>query len=163
MSDKQYVVPEGMLKAVHDASRNFEQRLPEGFYFAPLLKAALRGLSENPIVPTDEQIDSMSRGLHWGWDSEWRTHVRDWCVEWQRRMFLAPEPAVPEGIKGVDAFSSVFNFNAILERPACAKDEPVSEREKREGIREHVLCVRYEDYTKLYEAYRRGQLNPIPK
>ena len=55
----------------------------------------------------------------------------------------------------VSPFHEATPFNAIVERPACAKDEPVSEREKRQGIRENVLCVRAEDYERLLSAYRR--------
>ena len=52
-----------------------------------------------------------------------------------------------------DGFYSVYMFVATLERPACANDEPVSEREKSQGIRETVTCVRAEDYSRLLAAY----------
>jgi hypothetical protein len=52
------------------------------------------------------------------------------------------------------AFDNVFMFGAILERPATAADEPISEREKQQGIRETVTCVRAEDYSRLLKAYR---------
>lgn len=56
---------------------------------AAVLKAALRWLSENPIVPTDEQWKAINHERQWP-DNAYR---RRWLVvEWQRRMFLAPEP-----------------------------------------------------------------------
>jgi len=98
------VVPEGMLKAAVDAIRD-----PSGAKFRSTeqwalcgLKAALAWLAENPIVPSEEQVKSLLEGtkLHWGWDTEWASHTRDWLVEWQRWMFAAgPEPEVPEEIK----------------------------------------------------------------
>jgi hypothetical protein len=60
-----------------------------------------------------------------------------------------------EFVARVSPFHEATPFNAIVERPACAKDEPVSEREKWQGIRENVLCVRAEDYGRLLSAYRR--------
>ena len=54
----------------------------------------------------------------------------------------------------MDDFAHIFRFSAILERPATAKDEPVSEREKQLGIREHVVCVRAEDYDRILAAYQ---------
>ena len=66
-----------------------------------ILEAALRWLSENPIVPTPPPISGdylairedykMSR-TSFSWESYY-------AVEWQRRMFLAPETEVPEEIK----------------------------------------------------------------
>lgn len=52
------------------------------------------------------------------------------------------------------AFDGVFRFSAILERPATKADEPISEREKQQGIRENVTCVRAEDYSRLLVAYQ---------
>ena len=57
------------------------------------------------------------------------------------------------GVEKSDDFSSVYMFGAVLERPATTADNP-SEREKVQGIRETVTCVRAEDYSKLLTAYR---------
>lgn len=54
-----------------------------------ILEAALLWLSENPIAPTDKQFFDLSSDVG---------DVRMRCVEWQRRMFLAPEPEIPEAI-----------------------------------------------------------------
>jgi len=61
----------------------------------PILEAALLWLSENPIVPTDEQSLAVV-GLKRAFPFDAHEWVRWGAVEWQRRMFLAPEPEVPE-------------------------------------------------------------------
>ena len=87
------VVPEGMLEAVNE---NVQQApwLDDGFLLS-VIEAAFRWLSENPIVPTAEQMDEICRQHSW-LD---RDSVRFGAREWQRRMFLAPEPEMPEEIK----------------------------------------------------------------
>ena len=82
MSEK-IVVPEGMLKAAGKASGGVD---PDGYFLYLPLQAALLWLSENPIVPTDEQVEEMRIKLvpvhpHWG----------NIVAEWQRRMFLASD------------------------------------------------------------------------
>ena len=78
MSDKRYIVPEGMLKAAHDeAVRSAGQ-------IGKCLEAGLRWLSENPIVPTEQQLSDIAADAHVCMDEV--------IAEWQRRMFLAPEP-----------------------------------------------------------------------
>jgi hypothetical protein len=94
MSEKRYVIPKGMLEAAI-LSHPFDTRtkfLPE------MLEAALRWLSDNPIVPTAKQsaeLESLCR-LN---DEPMCMDAIFYCSEWQRRMFLAPEPEVPEAIK----------------------------------------------------------------
>ena len=119
MSDKKILVPEGMLKAAVEAVR---VRSEFGFHFIDnkdelrsrrarivaqtqdTLEAALLWLSENPIVPTNEQTQGVCDSIFVG--SEYLLDPRDAMVEWQRRMFLAPEPEVPEEIKElVDSFN----------------------------------------------------------
>jgi hypothetical protein len=87
MSKKKIVVPGGMLKAAMG-----ETHRPDGndAFVCGILEAALRWLAENPIVPSDEDIESMR---------EEAALARHFAVEWQRRMFLAPEPEVLEEIK----------------------------------------------------------------
>ena len=128
MSDKKILVPEGMLKASVEAVRD---RSEFGFHFIDnkdearivaqtgdrtvlnvtrhgteqdTLEAALLWLSENPIVPTNEQTQGVCDSIFVG--PENLLDPRDAMVEWQRRMFLAPEPEVPEEIKDlVDSFN----------------------------------------------------------
>jgi hypothetical protein len=125
MAEKKYVVPEGMLKAAcgpsilswSEEAKAIERRL----------EAAFDWLSKNPIVPTNEQIGAMTNkgsSLHWGWDSHWREHTRDWLVEWQRRIILAPEkedhPILKAWMaeaeaKGVDE-ATKCNYRRLFER-----------------------------------------------
>ena len=73
-------VPEGMMRKVCET---YSDNVHE------CLEKALRWLSENPIAPTEEQAQYMYDGKnglgHAG-------TIRYCMIEWQRRMFLAPEP-----------------------------------------------------------------------
>ena len=92
------VIPEGMLDAFEDAHVEYllkhksDPLVPmKACIFA--LEAALRWLSENPIVPTMEQATEMSDSGHpCVLDGVW------YATEWQRRMFLAPDLEVPEDV-----------------------------------------------------------------
>lgn len=86
MSDKKIVVPEGMFDAAMEAVQAIPMRGNVGSIdrVNGALKAALRWLSENPIVPTKEQWDELRRTC-------WVPDELQ-AVEWQRRMFLAPQP-----------------------------------------------------------------------
>jgi len=98
--EKKIVVPEGMLKAAT------EKAFYPGRYYTPgdiesitkILETALRWLSQNPIVPDEKQTLAMVKGKEgFPFDSwEW---VRWGACEWQRRMFDASEPEIPEEIK----------------------------------------------------------------
>jgi hypothetical protein len=85
MSDKMIMVPDGMLRAARFPFIH-EQKLEI------ILEAALKWLSQNPIKPTFEQLQQMEKSL--GLSNSIATP--DYCAEWQRRMFLAPEPEFPE-------------------------------------------------------------------
>lgn len=93
MTDKKIVVPSGMKLA---ALAGFEgsKSGPWEAQMSDALEAALRWLSENPIVPTDGQVNRLQEqkpdGVSW---------IRWTSVEYQRRMFLAPEPEAPEEVK----------------------------------------------------------------
>ena len=100
MSEKRYVVPEGMLTETEVAIVNsITSGHNKSWEMAKVaLEAALRWQSENPIVPTDEQIDGMSVGnfSH----GAGRRAVKRGAVEWQRRMYLAPEPVLDAALGG---------------------------------------------------------------
>ena len=112
---KKIIVPDGMLKSANDAWIACEYEKLDAMRDA--LEAALLWLSENPIVPTDEQIVLLKR--------ECPTRIEfyrfRWATaEWQRRMFLAPEPEVPEEVKDLlsdgDILCKEGHFNhCILE------------------------------------------------
>lgn len=119
-------IPEGMLKAaMYDDGAGY---LSEA-WMERRLEAALRWLSENPIVPTDKQLEDIasfaSAPTHFG--------VSIWFQQWQRRMFLAPESKIPEEVKDLLWESSArldrgFHWNdAILEayrRGQNSKEKP---------------------------------------
>lgn len=107
------VVPEGMLKAAEDVlhGKAWEATSSEGRQdtamftlseaqdiAAPMLATALHWLSEHPVVPCDGESRRIweETGLcNDIGDGELRAIV----IERQRRMFLAPEPEVPEALK----------------------------------------------------------------
>lgn len=100
--DRKIVVPDGMLRAAQEEmSRHHLHVLKRRNLSCPIgsicsisrgLEAALRWLSENPIVPTDRQVLSMISEC--GEDAPWGKTMTpiDMLCEWQRRMFLAPGP-----------------------------------------------------------------------
>lgn len=99
---KKIVVPDGMYLAAlpHQDS---------GTQCSAALEAALRWLSENPIVPTDEQIQATCAAISEDWrvGEPFEDTYRDLLVEWQRKMFLAPEPEMI-GSETVGEFCSRF-------------------------------------------------------
>lgn len=89
-SDKKYVVPDGMRIAAGGNTGGVD---PEGYILYLGLQGAIKWLSENPQMPTIKQLEEM-----WNQIPEstanypyWQK-VREVMAEWQRRMFLAPEP-----------------------------------------------------------------------
>ena len=109
MSETKIVVPEGMLNAGRAAYSGYVTAEKGA---RRIIEAALRWLSENPIVPTDGFLKEMLcrdffGGQNWtdlqvfffGGQNWTDPQVFKFCEEWQRRMFLAPEPEVPEAIK----------------------------------------------------------------
>ena len=93
MTDERIQVPEGMLKAAIDAQ---EMRCDPTITKIGV-EAALRWWKANPIEPTDD--DCISIGQAWNGNSAGNPFWKFVATEWQRRMFLAPEPEVPEEIK----------------------------------------------------------------
>ena len=100
MSDKNYAVPEDGLKAILFAVES-DQRITARPAIARLvLEAFIRWQSENPPVPEWHIIGQMIadyRLTHKGCcDTE---VMRDVATEYVRRMYLAPEPEVPEDVQ----------------------------------------------------------------
>ena len=86
MSEKEYVVPKGMLKA---STKAYWETQTGDKELEAVLKAALRWLDEE--LGKSDGIAPMLGGTYQdGWVGAWR-HIR--------RMFLAAEPEVPEEIK----------------------------------------------------------------
>ena len=65
----------------------------------PSFKPPCSVLSENPIVPTPEQLRELirERSPSPGTTEDLFLRCIDW---WQRRMFLAPEPEIPKDVRG---------------------------------------------------------------
>jgi len=136
MSEKRIVVPEGMLKAAIDAvwgerGVGYQSTRGEGDIKA-CVEAALRWLSEYPIVPTAAEAltllqDRVASG-HLS-NKEYcaipSTTIRCLIREWQRRMFLAPEPEIsPVAKKVIQSFMGCTltpeDADAIVEQVSYA-------------------------------------------
>jgi hypothetical protein len=137
MSDSKIQVPEGMLEAVDRACPSLDY-LPAGRK-RDILEAALRWLSKNPIVPTKQQAlelcqvyrDAGPQGPSFLYDM-----LSVVSAEWQRRMFLAPDPDEP--------------IRDLL----VEKEKPVAGRE---GWWTGKVFSSDEVNEKIREAHRRGR------
>ena len=98
MSEKKIVVPEGMLNAVAETKYgdqicSIETAVSLRDGVRKDIEVALRWLSENPIMPTDEQLDEMEGDIRYRVGVNF--DIQKLISEWQRRMFFAPEPEAP--------------------------------------------------------------------
>lgn len=126
MSEKKIVIPEGMLDAAVDdhmyrwkeSSCDLYRASAEGAQeeatvresFTAAFKVGLRWLSEHPIAPTEAVMKECEKG----WLEEGGNRKGDFfsyvLLEWQRRMFLEPEPDIPKSIADL-----VHNVNGDVE------------------------------------------------
>jgi len=83
------MVPEGMRSAVAKAVLSECGRVDYHPQIRVALEAALRWLSENPIVPTEEQWGQCLKAYDDVGKTGWECAVL-FVAEWQRRMFDAP-------------------------------------------------------------------------
>lgn len=104
MTEKKIKVPEGMLKAA--VAEWYVATGERDFCIRMILEAALRWLSENPIVPDDEQCLQLWRGSA-GADTT-ADCTRNTVSNWQRRMFLAPPESEMIGAETLEHFCSRF-------------------------------------------------------
>ena len=116
MSEKKIVIPEGMIKAYEEAACDKYSMVHD---WKGGLKAAIEWLAMNPIIPTDEQVDSLAM------EHEWPNHK--WMLtEWQRRMFLSYDSKVPKEIKsllyGGDSNTDKEADSRIIEAYKIGKD-----------------------------------------
>lgn len=140
MNEKKIQMPEGMLEAVVDVVRKRHGYNPSVRMVEALrenTEAALRQLSKNPIVPTTEQSEVFS-SLPVNHEKPYEDANYHHCpnggvimwpsvgaVEWQRCMFLAPEPSIAKiyvyacSVCGMRVASSQ-NFH-INDRPTCVQ------------------------------------------
>lgn len=94
MAEKKYVVPEGGLKAAL-SSQNPPFVFGQESGIRAALEAFVRWQSESSPMPTDEQLRQMMRGF----SVLTKDTVSMIVMEWIRRIYLVPEPEVPEEIK----------------------------------------------------------------
>lgn len=162
------IVPNEMISAAWNAvalkMREYvtegKGRVPELSVSRISVEAALQWLAENPVVPTDEQEESL-RNACFRVVGPTR-FVRNVAVEWQRRMFLASEPEVPEEIKdllvnpsnwvistvmGTSVDSSIINSRVIEAFRRGRQDGPKSpsSAEDRDAAVSEVYCRGQQD------------------
>lgn len=124
MSEKKYVVPQGMYEAAlkHQDS---------GILCEAALLAAIRWLAENPIFPTPQQVtaatDDYAKTSH---SLRGSPHHMAWMMmEWPRRMFLAaPEEPVNMELellaaKTNDGSQSISVFEAVRRAYALGRKD----------------------------------------
>jgi hypothetical protein len=92
MMDGKILVPSSAVAWVHkELEYRFQQR-----DVSEICRMFCEWLSKNPILPTEEQAQYMYDGKN----GLGHSATIQYCMtEWQRLMFLAPEPKVPEEIK----------------------------------------------------------------
>ena len=115
MTDERIQIPDGMFEAVKAVDDGVD---PLGIWIKPRLEAALRWLSENPVCLSGKVLDDISSELpphrflkDYGW-----LQISNAI---QRRMFLAPEPEVPEEIADlmlVEIEEGFFKPSALNQR-----------------------------------------------
>lgn len=101
MSEKRYVVPEEMLRAAWNACKyttNVAIVDPRKVMLRKGIEAGLKWLADNPIAPPHSFGEELCNGRTEGYDPS-PTEFEGAVMEWQRRMFLAPDPESPEEIK----------------------------------------------------------------
>jgi hypothetical protein len=104
MKDKKYRVPEGLLKSAVANLIHCWDRIPRSTDYSSkqvqlamaACEAGIGWLAENPIMPTMRQLNDMYKKVDTG---NGGTYIPAYLAEWQRIMFLAPEPAIPEAVQ----------------------------------------------------------------
>lgn len=110
MSDKKIVVPEGCLEAVAKAVRKELLGNTGSEQISEVSSEAFaRWLSENPMRPSDDQVEDL-RNEHIGLNLKWM------MVEWQRRMFLAPEMKVPREILDLHVSDTEMGWDSPINK-----------------------------------------------
>jgi hypothetical protein len=132
MSEIKYVVPQPIKDAVHNALASYPVAANTGHAAEIACESFAKALRENPIVPTKEQAVDLGVSVAGETVSERYALL---VSEWQRRMFLAPEPEVPEAIKDL-----------ISEYATDSSNKDALVRAMARGHNADVI-----------EAYRRGQ------
>ena len=100
MIDKQIKVPDGMRERAKEKFAQIGQEDSDAwFHFQAGMEFALQDISDNPVEPTDEQCEELCHESGIAYSESGKVIVRIISREFQRRMFLAPEPPIPEYVK----------------------------------------------------------------
>jgi hypothetical protein len=91
------LIPDGMLARARRALGHGSGLIDDIQLFI-IATAFCEHIAENPIVPTDEQVIACRRACGY-YNEGLLQESKGVYVEWQRIMFLPPEPEVPEEIK----------------------------------------------------------------
>ena len=140
--ENKIVVPEGMFEAGYKAACLVTNKSANSAVTMAVIEAALSHLKENPMVPTEVQGEQIYAGAcafsdrYGKYKVTAAGYVQFICEEWQRRMFLAPEPEVPKEI--ADLMISVEGVAAA-------------------GPAQSIAAAVKELNAKTIEAYRRGR------
>lgn len=88
---KRYALPEKARSAfLIYMPRVWREKDPNGVSLDNAFESLAKALSDNPIVPTDEDVDSVAKTVDTSKGS--RNTTREFMVKWQSRMFIAPDP-----------------------------------------------------------------------
>jgi len=96
-------VPHAMRERIRARVEEFLHGPADAIEFDATVDAFAEELAKNPIVPTNEQVKKMKDDLHPNFAPNYvcfgSGDFEDGAVEWQRRMFLSPEPEIPEEVE----------------------------------------------------------------
>ena len=128
MSEKKIVVPDGMIQAARAALKARYHDASEGQILdaCMVLVAAVQWLHDNPIVPTVDQWSDIYHNSD-ARSARWR------CVEWQRRMFLAPVMEVPKSIATAEEVVRLLE-ECLMDASSRARLKLEIERLARKGV-----------------------------
>ena len=101
MSDK-FQIPKVIRDAVHNALASYPVAANTSHAAEIACEAFAKALAEHPVIPTHEQAIALCEVFEDKGGSrkpDYCDSIRAVAIEFQRCMFVAPEPEVPEGIK----------------------------------------------------------------
>lgn len=164
MSDTKYLIPECGFKAALENIPKFNIAGLEEEIIKQALQDFVRWLSDNPIVPSYDDMEYMSHRVLQGSiareDKKIARIIVDNCCEWQRRMFLAPEPERDWKTEITNSFREVFPVEeGYISPPFRDSNQSVAEVDARISdllfnSPTHVTIQVAED--RIRRAFRRG-------
>jgi len=145
MSEKKYVVPEGMLKAASDQYHKDDE--DGGGSVLKVLEAAVRWLAENPMVPNLQQAQELSTIAE-------ESSVSKAAQVWQSWMFLAPKfEGVPAWMMELE--NHVAEYGGITRVPLKDTEVPAEKSELKVPEELEQYIWRAEDIDGLNPSLRK--------